>query len=39
MSGGTGGHVAVDNIDLSVSGDEFFSPLGPSGCGRRRRSG
>jgi spermidine/putrescine transport system ATP-binding protein len=34
MSGGTGGHVAVDNIDLSVSGGEFFSLLGPSGCGK-----
>jgi spermidine/putrescine transport system ATP-binding protein len=31
---GTGGHVAVDNIDLSVSGGEFFSLLGPSGCGK-----
>ena len=34
MSGGTGGHAAVDNIDLSVSGGEFFSLLGPSGCGK-----
>jgi energy-coupling factor transporter ATP-binding protein EcfA2 len=34
VSGGTGGQVAVDNIDLSVSGGEFFSPLGPSGCGK-----
>jgi spermidine/putrescine transport system ATP-binding protein len=34
VSGGTGGHVAVDNIDLSVSGGEFFSLLGPSGCGK-----
>src|ERR1700744_1674459 len=25
---------AVDNIDLSVSGGEFFSLLGPSGCGK-----
>src|SRR5690349_116860 len=33
-SGGPGGHVAVDNIDLSVSGGEFFSLLGPSGCGK-----
>src|ERR1700761_9864385 len=29
------GHAAaVDNIDLSVSGGEFFSLLGPSGCGK-----
>jgi spermidine/putrescine transport system ATP-binding protein len=34
VSGGTGGHVAVDDIDLSVSGGEFFSLLGPSGCGK-----
>jgi spermidine/putrescine transport system ATP-binding protein len=34
VSGSTGGHVAVDNIDLSVSGGEFFSLLGPSGCGK-----
>jgi spermidine/putrescine transport system ATP-binding protein len=34
VSGGTGGHVAVDNIDLSVSGGEFFLLLGPSGCGK-----
>ena len=34
VSGGTGGHVAVDNIDLSVSGGKFFSLLGPSGCGK-----
>jgi spermidine/putrescine transport system ATP-binding protein len=34
MSGGAGGHAAVDNIDLSVSGGEFFSLLGPSGCGK-----
>ena len=27
-------HAAVDNIDLSVSGGEFFSLLGPSGCGK-----
>jgi spermidine/putrescine transport system ATP-binding protein len=33
-SGSSGGHVAVDNIDLSVSGGEFFSLLGPSGCGK-----
>jgi spermidine/putrescine transport system ATP-binding protein len=33
-SGSTGGHAAVDNIDLSVSGGEFFSLLGPSGCGK-----
>jgi spermidine/putrescine transport system ATP-binding protein len=33
-SGSPGGHVAVDNIDLSVSGGEFFSLLGPSGCGK-----
>src|SRR6202012_246951 len=31
--GGTS-HAAGDNIDLSVSGGEFFSLLGPSGCGR-----
>jgi spermidine/putrescine transport system ATP-binding protein len=31
---GSGGHAAVDNIDLSVSGGEFFSLLGPSGCGK-----
>lgn len=30
VSGTTGGHAAVDNIDLSVSGGEFFSLLGPS---------
>ena len=33
-SGSPGGHAAVDNIDLSVSGGEFFSLLGPSGCGK-----
>ena len=33
-SGSTGAHAAVDNIDLSVSGGEFFSLLGPSGCGK-----
>jgi spermidine/putrescine transport system ATP-binding protein len=33
-SGGGAGHAAVDNIDLSVSGGEFFSLLGPSGCGK-----
>src|SRR6201997_5508471 len=32
--GSAGGHAAVDNIDLSVSGGEFFSLLGPSGCGK-----
>jgi spermidine/putrescine transport system ATP-binding protein len=32
--GSTGGHAAVDNIELSVSGGEFFSLLGPSGCGK-----
>jgi spermidine/putrescine transport system ATP-binding protein len=32
--GSTGGHAAVDDIDLSVSGGEFFSLLGPSGCGK-----
>ena len=31
---GVAGHAAVDNIDLSVSGGEFFSLLGPSGCGK-----
>jgi spermidine/putrescine transport system ATP-binding protein len=31
---GATAHVAVDNIDLSVSGGEFFSLLGPSGCGK-----
>jgi ABC-type Fe3+/spermidine/putrescine transport system ATPase subunit len=25
--------VAVDGIDLTVSSGEFFSLLGPSGCG------
>jgi spermidine/putrescine transport system ATP-binding protein len=34
QSGNTGGQAAVDNIDLSVSGGEFFSLLGPSGCGK-----
>ena len=38
-SGSTGAHAAVDNIDLSVSGGEFFSLLGPSGCGKPRRCG
>jgi spermidine/putrescine transport system ATP-binding protein len=33
-NGSPGGHVAVDDIDLSVSGGEFFSLLGPSGCGK-----
>jgi len=33
-SRGGAGHAAVDNIDLSVSGGEFFSLLGPSGCGK-----
>ena len=33
-SGSSEGHAAVDNIDLSVSGGEFFSLLGPSGCGK-----
>jgi spermidine/putrescine transport system ATP-binding protein len=31
---GVTSHAAVDNIDLSVSGGEFFSLLGPSGCGK-----
>ena len=31
---GATAHAAVDNIDLSVSGGEFFSLLGPSGCGK-----
>ena len=31
---GAAAHAAVDNIDLSVSGGEFFSLLGPSGCGK-----
>jgi spermidine/putrescine transport system ATP-binding protein len=31
---GPGSHAAVDNIDLAVSGGEFFSLLGPSGCGK-----
>jgi spermidine/putrescine transport system ATP-binding protein len=31
---GVTAHAAVDNIDLSVSGGEFFSLLGPSGCGK-----
>jgi len=29
---------AVDHIDLEVDPGEFFSLLGPSGCGRRRLS-
>jgi spermidine/putrescine transport system ATP-binding protein len=33
-SGNATGRAAVDNIDLSVSGGEFFSLLGPSGCGK-----
>lgn len=36
VSGGTGGHVAVDNIDLSGSGGEFFRRLGPLDAERRR---
>jgi spermidine/putrescine transport system ATP-binding protein len=31
---GSVAHVAVNNIDLSVSSGEFFSLLGPSGCGK-----
>src|SRR3984957_12498878 len=31
---GVTSHAAVDNIDLSVSGGEFFSLLGPSGGGK-----
>ena len=31
--------VAVDGIDLHMPGGEFFTMLGPSGWGRRRRCG
>ena len=30
--------IAVDNIDLTVASGEFFSLLGPSGCGIRKRA-
>jgi ABC-type Fe3+/spermidine/putrescine transport system ATPase subunit len=29
--------VAVDGIDLTITGGEFFSLLGPSGCGQTWR--
>ena len=32
-----GDAVAVDHIDLEVQDGEFFSLLGPSGCGSRQR--
>jgi NitT/TauT family transport system ATP-binding protein len=31
---GTGGIVAVENIDLAISPGEFVSVVGPSGCGK-----
>jgi spermidine/putrescine transport system ATP-binding protein len=29
-----GGHVAVDDVSLTIESAEFFSLLGPSGCGK-----
>ena len=29
-----GSVVAVENVDITISGGEFFSLLGPSGCGK-----
>ena len=28
-----GGHAAVSDVNLSIQDGEFFSLLGPSGCG------
>jgi hypothetical protein len=39
VPGGPGGHVAVDNIDLSVSGGEFFRCLSRPDAERRGRCG
>ena len=39
VSGGTGGHVAVDNIDLPVPAASSFRCLGPLDAERRPRCG